>query len=92
MGLIKATLALQHGVVPPMVHFTRLPDELARIETGLFVPEAITPLPPRHGDTPRRAAVSSYGVTGTNVHAVLEQAPEPLRTTTRQPRRLRKAR
>ena len=78
VGLIKATLALQHGVVPPTVHFTRLPDELARIETGLFVSEAITPFPPRRGDTPRRAAVSSYGVTGTNAHAVLEQAPEPV--------------
>ena len=29
-GSIKAILSLQHGVVPPMVHFTRLPDELAR--------------------------------------------------------------
>ena len=38
VGLIKAILALQHGVVPPMLHFTGLPDDLRRIDTGLFVP------------------------------------------------------
>ena len=39
LGLMKAVLALQHGVVPQNLHFTRLPDELARIETKLFVPQ-----------------------------------------------------
>ena len=76
VGLIKAVLALQHGVVPPVLHFTGLPDDLRRIDTGLFVPEAVTPWPTRNDETPRRAAVSSYGMSGTNVHAVLEQAPE----------------
>ncbi len=76
LGLIKAILQLQHGVVPPMVHFTRLPDDLARIETGLVVPKVITPWPDGYEQTPRRAAVSSYGVSGTNVHAILEQAPD----------------
>jgi len=45
VGLIKAVLSLQHGVVPPMVHFTRLPDELAQIETKLFVPQNLTQWP-----------------------------------------------
>ena len=75
IGLIKAVLGLQHGVVPPMVHFTRLPDELQQIETGLFVPEKVTSWPDK-GDGPRRAGVTSFGMSGTNVHAVLEQAPE----------------
>ncbi len=75
VGLIKAILSLRHGVVPPMVHFTRLPDELAQIETGLFVPQAATAWPARPGQELRRAAVSSYGVSGTNVHAIVEQAP-----------------
>jgi acyl transferase domain-containing protein/acyl carrier protein len=77
LGLMKAILQLQHGVMPPMVHFTRLPDDLARIDTGLVVPTEITPWPAGYDDTPRRAAVSSYGISGTNVHAILEQAPEP---------------
>ncbi len=76
VGLIKAVHALQDGVVPPVVHYTRLPDDLAQFETGLFVPKAVTPWPSRRGQTRRLAAVSSYGVSGTNVHAVLEQAPE----------------
>src|ERR1700743_1404617 len=75
IGLIKAVLGLHHGVVPPMVHFARLPDELQDIETGLFVPKVVTPWPDK-GDGPRRAGVTSLGMSGTNVHAVLEQAPE----------------
>jgi polyketide synthase 5 len=75
LGLMKAILALQHRVVPRNLHFTRLPDEMARIDTKLFVPQEITPWP-TNGHHPRRAAVSSYGLSGTNVHAILEQAPE----------------
>jgi len=74
LGLIKAILALQHGVVPQNLHFSRLPDDLARIDTQLFVPQKPTPWP-TNGRHPRRAAVSSYGMSGTNVHAILEQAP-----------------
>ncbi len=74
VGLIKAILSLQHGVVPPMVHFTGLPDDLAGIETGLFVPQQITPWP-TNAQGPRRMALSSYAMSGTNVHAILEQAP-----------------
>ena len=76
VGLIKAILELRHGVVPPMMHFTRLPDELARIETKLFVPREITSWPTNGHQAPRRAAVSSFGMSGTNVHAIVEQAPE----------------
>ncbi|HVQ98497.1 MAG TPA: sulfolipid-1 biosynthesis phthioceranic/hydroxyphthioceranic acid synthase, partial [Mycobacterium sp.] len=75
LGLIKAVLALQHGVVPPNLHFTRLPDDLTQIDTKLFVPQATT-LWPTNGQHARRAAVSSYGLSGTNVHAILEQAPQ----------------
>ncbi|OBI34791.1 sulfolipid-1 biosynthesis phthioceranic/hydroxyphthioceranic acid synthase [Mycobacterium colombiense] len=75
LGLMKAILALQHAVVPQNLHFTRLPDEMARIATNLFVPQSNTPWP-TNGHHPRRAAVSSYGMSGTNVHAILEQAPE----------------
>src|SRR6478736_4629411 len=75
LGLMKTILALQHGVVPQNLHFTRLPDEMAEIDTKLFVPQEITPWP-SNGRHPRRAAVSSYGLSGTNVHAIVEQAPE----------------
>src|ERR1700752_1343284 len=77
LGMMKAILAVQHGVVPKNLHFEALPDEMARIATSLFVPQEITPWP-TDGGQPRRAAVSSYGISGTNVHAIVEQAPEPL--------------
>ena len=74
LGLMKAILAVQHGVVPPNLHFERLPDALTQIPTKLFVPQATTPWP-TNGGRPRRASVSSYGFSGTNVHAIVEQAP-----------------
>ncbi|MED5814930.1 sulfolipid-1 biosynthesis phthioceranic/hydroxyphthioceranic acid synthase [Mycolicibacterium sp. 050232] len=79
IGLMKAVLALQHGEVPQNLHFTRLPDQLATIRTNLFVPQETTPWC-TNGHHPRRAAVSSYGLSGTNVHAVLEQPPEQAAT------------
>lgn len=75
VSLIKAVLALQEAVVPQSLHFNRLPDQMAEIDTNLFVPQANVPWPAPAGH-PRRAAVSSYGLSGTNVHAIVEQAPE----------------
>ncbi|MDT5221170.1 MAG: polyketide synthase 5 [Mycobacterium sp.] len=75
LGMLKAILAVQHGVVPQNLHFTKLPEKFTEIETNLFVPQANTPWPGGDEATPRRAAVSSYGFSGTNVHAVIEQAP-----------------
>ena len=75
LGLMKTVLALQSSAIPKNLHFTRLPDQLASIATNLFVPQEVTDWP-TNGGNPRRAAVSSYGVSGTNVHAILEQAPD----------------
>jgi polyketide synthase 5 len=75
LGFMKTVLALQNGVVPQNLHFSRLPDELAQIETNLFVPQENTPWPSNGHQGPRRAAVSAYGFSGTNAHAILEQAP-----------------
>ncbi|MUL46948.1 type I polyketide synthase [Mycobacterium sp. CBMA293] len=74
VGLMKAVLSLQHGEVPKNLHFNEMPAEMAAIKTGLFVPTELVPWPAT-ADHPRRAAVSAYGLSGTNVHAVVEQAP-----------------
>ena len=76
LGLIKATLALGHSVVPRSLHFKQLPTHLQAIETGLFIPTQTVPWPVTGKDDVRRAAVSSYGMSGTNAHVVLEQAPQ----------------
>ncbi len=73
LGLMKAVLAVHHGVVPKNLHFNQLPEHLSKIKTGMFVPTENTPWPI---EGPRRAGVASYGMSGTNVHAVLEQAPD----------------
>ncbi|WP_395660101.1 sulfolipid-1 biosynthesis phthioceranic/hydroxyphthioceranic acid synthase [Aestuariivirga sp.] len=78
LGLIKATLAVSHGAVPRTLHFRKLPAHLQAIRTGLFVPTDTVPWPSTGADGLRRAAVSSYGMSGTNVHVVLEQAPPDL--------------
>ena len=57
LGLMKAILALQHGVVPQNLHFTRLPDELAQIDTKLFVPQEITPWPHERSPAPTGGGV-----------------------------------
>ncbi len=76
VGMMKALLSVRHGLVPKNLHFEALPDDMARIETGLFVPTETTPWPLDDGQ-PRRAAVSAYGLSGTNVHAIVEEAPRP---------------
>ncbi|MGA4842926.1 type I polyketide synthase [Streptomyces sp. G45] len=74
-SLIKALLVLRHGVIPPMAGFERPNPALDLASGPFYVPDSARPWP--EGDTPRRAGVSSFGVGGTNVHVVLEQAPEP---------------
>ncbi|MGV0625189.1 sulfolipid-1 biosynthesis phthioceranic/hydroxyphthioceranic acid synthase [Mycolicibacter minnesotensis] len=76
LGLMKAILALRHGVVPQNLHFSKLPDQLAAVATNLVVPQENMPWP-APGDGPRRAAVSAHGLSGTNVHVIVEQSPAP---------------
>ena len=73
-GLIKALLCLQHGLVPAQVHFSRLNPHLSLTFTRLVIPTE--PLPWPRSDRRRLAGVSSFGFGGTNVHVVLEEAPE----------------
>ncbi|WP_253867724.1 type I polyketide synthase [Mycobacterium sp. GA-1285] len=79
LGLVKAVLSVQHGVVPQNVNFNRLPDDLTSVRTNLFVPQENTTWP-TNGQAPRRAAVSAYGFSGTNAHAIVEEAPSTVAT------------
>jgi amino acid adenylation domain-containing protein len=77
-GLIKAVLALEHGVIPPSLHFTA-PNPQIDMAAGPFTVNAALAAWPRNGH-PRRAGVSSFGIGGTNAHVVLEEAPPPAPT------------
>ncbi|HZF11696.1 MAG TPA: amino acid adenylation domain-containing protein, partial [Thermoanaerobaculia bacterium] len=74
-GLIKATLALQHGLLPPSLGFSH-PNPQIDFAAGPFhVQTELTEW--KRGSSPRRAGVSSFGIGGTNAHVVLEEPPPP---------------
>lgn len=72
-GLVRAALALQHRMIPPMACFNRPNPALGLDAPDFAVPEKAMPWPT--GVHPRRAGVSAFGVGGTNVHVVLEESP-----------------
>ncbi|MFI0406067.1 beta-ketoacyl synthase N-terminal-like domain-containing protein [Actinomadura sp. 3N508] len=75
-GLIKSVLALQHGVIPPNLHFTKWNPAIDADGGRFFVPTEPVPWPATAvASEPRRAAVSSFGLGGTNAHVVLEAGP-----------------
>lgn len=72
-GFIKTVLSVHHGAIPKQLHFTKLTPQAGEGAQKFRI--ASEPLEwPAH-PRPRRAAVSSFGVSGTNSHIVVEQAP-----------------
>jgi len=75
-GLIKTALVLERGEIPPSLHFRAPNPRIDFASSPFFVNAELRPWP-ANGE-PRRAAVSSFGIGGTNAHAVLEAAPAPV--------------
>ena len=69
-GLIKAVLVLQSAEVPPSLHFETPNPEFAWENSGIAVPRERTPLADKA--RPHRVAVSSFGMSGVNAHALVE--------------------
>lgn len=75
-GLIKALLCLERAAFVPTLHVARPNAALAAAAGAFALGDAHRAWP--RGETPRRACVSSFGMGGTNCHAVLEEpAPAP---------------
>ncbi len=72
-GLIKAVLCLKHRVIPPSLHLRQPSPNIPWGELPLVIPQTLTAWPQTAG--PAYAGVNSFGVTGTNAHLVLEEAP-----------------
>ncbi len=71
-GLLKAAMAVEHATIPGTLHFTTPNPAMSLAGTPFSITAQTQPWP---GPAPRRAAVSAFGVGGTNAHAVLDQAP-----------------
>lgn len=72
-GLIKAALVLHHEQIPRNLHFQTLNPRIDLEGTALAVSTKARPWP--RGERPRIAGVSGFGMSGTNAHVVLQEAP-----------------
>jgi acyl transferase domain-containing protein/SAM-dependent methyltransferase len=70
-GLIKTVLSLEHGLLPPSLHYRRPNPEIDFASGPFYVNTELR----EWKESPRRAGVSSFGFGGTNAHLVLEEAP-----------------
>ena len=72
-GVIKMVLAMRHGVLPVSLHADQPSPHVEWDGSGVRLLDQTIPWPAI--DRPRRAAVSAFGISGTNAHVIIEQAP-----------------
>lgn len=73
-SLIKTTLAMKHHVLPPSINYSAPNPKIDFDNSPFFVNTQVRDWVSENG--PRRAGISSFGIGGTNVHLILEEAPE----------------
>nr|CCE88379.1 polyketide synthase [Sorangium cellulosum] len=72
-GLIKAVLCLERGAIPKNLHFQTLNPRIDLAGTPFVIPTENVGWEP--SGKPRRAGVSAFGISGTNAHVIVEEAP-----------------
>ncbi|MEM9768798.1 MAG: type I polyketide synthase, partial [Cyanobacteria bacterium P01_D01_bin.71] len=73
-GLIKVILSLQHQQIPPHQHLQTPNPYIPWEQLAVAIPTRLTPWP--DAEKSRLAGISSFGMSGTNVHLVIEEAPQ----------------
>ncbi|MFJ2419025.1 type I polyketide synthase [Streptomyces brevispora] len=74
-GVIKTVLALRNGVLPGTLHAQEASSRVDWSAGAVRLLANARPWDVPDGDRPRRAGVSAFGMSGTNAHAILEEAP-----------------
>jgi acyl transferase domain-containing protein/acyl carrier protein len=74
-GLIKLVLALRHREIPPSLHFQKPNPQIDFDDSPFFVNTTLREWVDTGKAEPRRAGISSFGVGGTNAHAIIEESP-----------------
>src|SRR6185437_1451937 len=75
-GLINAVMSVRDGLVAPSINFSRPNPRIDFGNSPFVVNTAMREWMPQDG--PRRAAVNSFGIGGTNANVIIEQAPDPV--------------
>jgi myxalamid-type polyketide synthase MxaE and MxaD len=75
-GLMKTVLCLKHGTIPRQIHYERTNPDIDLEGSRLYIPTENTPWQPIDGG--RFAGVSSFGLSGSNAHVILGEAPPSL--------------
>lgn len=77
-GIVKTICMLKNKQIPPTVHFKVPNRKIPFINSPVYVNDTLKDW--ERGETPLRCGVSSFGLSGTNVHVILEEAPEVTQT------------
>ncbi|KAK2037200.1 beta-ketoacyl synthase domain-containing protein [Colletotrichum somersetense] len=72
-GVLKASLAVQHGAIPPNKHFEKLSPAVQPFYRHARIPTEVQAWPQVAPGHPRRASVNSFGFGGTNAHCIIEE-------------------
>ncbi|KAF7549858.1 hypothetical protein G7Z17_g6123 [Cylindrodendrum hubeiense] len=74
-GIIKTTMALENGMIPPNMHFKNPNPNIDFKNWKIAVPTSLVEWKVPEG-IPRRASINSFGYGGTNAHIILEEFPQ----------------